>query len=82
MSTPRIGIWFIGAQGGVASTATLGLLALQRGRAGNAGLVSALPQFETLDFAPWDAFVVGGHEIREGTRFSGCTLTVASWMRR
>jgi myo-inositol-1-phosphate synthase len=67
MSSPRIGIWLIGARGGVASTATLGLLALQNGRAGTAGLVTALPQFATLDFAPWDAFVVGGHEIRQGT---------------
>lgn len=33
MSTPRIGIWFIGARGGVAATATLGLLALERRQA-------------------------------------------------
>jgi myo-inositol-1-phosphate synthase len=63
----RIGIWFIGARGGVASTATLGLLAVQRGLTGAIGLVSELPAFAGLDFAGWDRFVVGGHEIRDGS---------------
>jgi myo-inositol-1-phosphate synthase len=67
MSSRRIGIWFIGARGGVASTATLGLLALQKRLAGSAGLVSCLPQFERLDLANWNEFIVGGHEIRGGT---------------
>jgi myo-inositol-1-phosphate synthase len=66
MTSPRTGIWFIGARGGVASTATLGLLALQQGVAQPTGLVSELPQFERLDLADWGSFVVGGHEIREG----------------
>ena len=30
MSTPRVGIWFIGARGGVAATATVGLIGLQK----------------------------------------------------
>jgi myo-inositol-1-phosphate synthase len=67
MTAPRIGIWFIGARGGVATTATLGLLALQRNLAGNTGLVTALPRFANLELAQWDQFVVGGHEIREGS---------------
>jgi myo-inositol-1-phosphate synthase len=67
MASQRIGLWFIGARGGVASTATLGLLALQRQLAGTAGLVSELPQFASLNLAPWDSFVVGGHEIRDGS---------------
>ena len=50
MSSPRIGIWFIGARGGVASTATLGLVALGKKLAGTAGLVSELPQFAELGF--------------------------------
>jgi myo-inositol-1-phosphate synthase len=29
--------------------------------------VSSLPQFADLDFTGWDGFVVGGHEIREGS---------------
>ncbi|HEX5471673.1 MAG TPA: inositol-3-phosphate synthase [Lacipirellulaceae bacterium] len=67
MSQPRIGIWFIGGRGGVAATATLGLIALQKGLAPNVGLVTELPQFQQLDLASWDNFVVGGHEIRAGT---------------
>jgi myo-inositol-1-phosphate synthase len=67
MSSPRIGIWFIGARGGVAATATLGLIALQKKLAGTVGLVTCLPQFARLSLATWDDFVVGGHEIRTGT---------------
>lgn len=69
MARPRIGIWFIGARGGVAATASLGLLALQKGLTGNAGLVSTLPQFAGLGLANWADFVIGGHEIREGSIF-------------
>jgi myo-inositol-1-phosphate synthase len=67
MTPPRVGIWLIGARGGVAATATVGLAALQKQLTPTTGLVSGLPQFEGLDFAGWDDFVVGGHEIREGT---------------
>ncbi len=67
MSSPRIGVWFIGARGGVAATATLGLLALQKGLTDSVGLVSSLPQFASVDLVPWQSFVVGGHEIRSGS---------------
>lgn len=65
MAAPRIGIWLIGARGGVASTAILGLSALARGLAGDAGLVSRLPEFQHLPLADWGEFLVGGHEIRK-----------------
>lgn len=55
----------IGAKGGVASTATVGLLALQKRLIGHAGLVSELDQFAALNLASWNQFVVGGHEIRD-----------------
>jgi myo-inositol-1-phosphate synthase len=67
MPESRIGIWFIGARGGVASTATFGLIGLGKGLTGNESLVSELPLFSRLDLADWNSFVVGGHEIREGT---------------
>jgi myo-inositol-1-phosphate synthase len=67
MASTRIGIWFVGARGGVAATATLGLVALQKQLSRTTGLVSCLPQFARLDLADWDAFIVGGHEIREGS---------------
>jgi myo-inositol-1-phosphate synthase len=64
MTTSRIGLWLIGAKGGVASTAILGLTALQRGLVESAGLVTQLPQFSRLNLADWGQFVIGGHEIR------------------
>ena len=67
MSAPRTGIWFIGARGGVAATATLGLIALQNRLTSTVGLVSGLPTFAGLDLADWSSFVVGGHEIRDGS---------------
>jgi myo-inositol-1-phosphate synthase len=64
MNDRRIGIWFIGAKGGVASTAILGLAALKQRLIPTDGLVSCLPQFQPLDLTDWSHFVVGGHEIR------------------
>ncbi len=64
MAKSRIGIWLIGAKGGVAGTTILGLTALKKGIAGTAGLVSQLPPFLHLELAEWADFVVGGHEIR------------------
>ncbi len=43
MARSRIGIWFPGAKGGVATTALVGLAALKKGLIGGAGLVSQLP---------------------------------------
>ncbi len=65
MSKRRLGIWLIGARGGVATTAITGLLALQKGLADSTGLVSELPLFSHLELPSWDQFVVGGHEIRD-----------------
>jgi len=64
MGRADIGIWLIGARGGVASTAAVGLCALGRGLCGDAGLVSRLPEFAPLEPADWGRFVVAGHEIR------------------
>ncbi len=64
MAKARIGIWLIGAKGGVATTTILGLLALRKGLIGKAGLVSELPQFDEIGLSDWKSFVVGGHEIR------------------
>jgi myo-inositol-1-phosphate synthase len=67
MSAPRIGIWIIGARGGVAVTTLVGLAALREDKTDEVGLVSALPEFADLPLARWDQFVVGGHEIRATT---------------
>jgi len=65
MTTSNIGIWLVGARGGVATTAITGLCALKDGLVPDAGLVSRLPAFQQLELPEWKQFVVGGHEIRD-----------------
>jgi myo-inositol-1-phosphate synthase len=69
MARRRIGIWFIGARGGVATTTILGLVAMRRGLAGTEGLVTALPKFDSLELAAFGDFVIGGHEIRSSNLY-------------
>lgn len=64
MNERRVGIWFIGAWGGVASTAVLGLAALGRRLTDTTSLVTASPLFEGVDLDAPGQFVVGGHDIR------------------
>jgi myo-inositol-1-phosphate synthase len=70
MSDRKVGLWLLGAFGGVATTAIVGLVALRKGLTGNQGLVSQLPQFEKLDLLSWDQIVIGGHDIRDTTLFA------------
>jgi myo-inositol-1-phosphate synthase len=63
-ATQRIGLWLIGARGGVAVSTIAGLVAHRLGLADGTGLVSQLPQFATLQLPAWGQFVLGGHEIR------------------
>ncbi|WP_439625232.1 inositol-3-phosphate synthase [Gemmata sp.] len=70
MAKRRVGLWFIGACGGVASTAALGLSALARGLTPTTGLVTALPAFAHLDLDEPASFVLGGHDIRQATLLS------------
>jgi myo-inositol-1-phosphate synthase len=67
MSEHRVGIWLIGACGGVGSTAALGLAALGRGLIGSTGMVTALPLFAELDLDAPARFEVGGHDVRRAT---------------
>ena len=70
MASPRVGIWLIGACGGVGSTTALGLAALTRGLTPTTGLVTALPRFESLGLDEPASFVVGGHDIRKANLLS------------
>ncbi len=63
----KIGIWLVGARGGVATTAIMGLELLRQGSIPSWGLVSAAPRFASAGLADWGQFVVGGHEIRPGS---------------
>src|SRR5262245_29740604 len=66
MPRNRIGIWLIGAKGGVATTAITGLLSLRKNFIGEAGLITTTSRFAGLELSGWDDFVIGGHDIREG----------------
>jgi myo-inositol-1-phosphate synthase len=65
MSRHRVGLWLVGAFGGVGTTITLGLSAMARGLADRTGLVTELPMFRGLSLPEPGDFVVGGHDIRE-----------------
>lgn len=67
MARRKIGVWLIGAKGGVATTVTVGLIALKKGLAPQAGLATALPYLASLDLPQWADFTLGGHEIRPTT---------------
>jgi myo-inositol-1-phosphate synthase len=63
----RLGLWLVGAFGGVGTTITLGLAAMARGLVDRTGLVSELPLFEGLELAEPGDFVVAGHDIRRSS---------------
>ena len=52
MSNRRVGLWLIGACGGVGTTAALGLAALGRGVTDTTSLVTALPLFDAVTRTP------------------------------
>jgi myo-inositol-1-phosphate synthase len=64
MNDRRLGLWLIGAFGGVGSTVALGLAAWRRGLNDGTSLVTELPLFEPLGLDGPDRFVLGGHDIR------------------
>ncbi|MBM3996505.1 MAG: myo-inositol-1-phosphate synthase [Planctomycetes bacterium] len=67
MSTRRVGLWLIGALGGVASTAVLGISALSRKLTDTTSLVTATPMFDGIDLDDWPSIVIGGHDIRQSS---------------
>ena len=65
-SPSRLGVWLIGAKGGVATTVMTGLAALQRGAIDPVGLITATAPFAGLGLVEFSDIVVGGHDIRAG----------------
>lgn len=59
----RTGIWFVGARGSVASTATVGLAAIADGQAPPTGCVTAREPFASAGLPTFADLVVGGHDI-------------------
>lgn len=60
----KVGLWLIGARGGIGTCVALGLSALRRNMVAPTGLVTTLPEFAALDLLPWEEWILGGHEIR------------------
>jgi myo-inositol-1-phosphate synthase len=67
MNQRRVGLWLVGAWGGVGTTAALGLAALRRGLIDTTSLVTALPLFDGLELDAPSHFVIGGHDIRRSS---------------
>ncbi|MGQ9563341.1 MAG: inositol-3-phosphate synthase [Thermogutta sp.] len=63
----RIGLWFVGTKGGIATCASLGWAALTHGLAPAVGLVTELPEFANANLVNWSNLVIGGHEIRSSS---------------
>src|SRR5277367_645683 len=63
-SERRVGLWLVGAYGGVGTTVALGLAALRRGLIDPISLTTALPFFAEVDLDGYGQFVIGGHDIR------------------
>jgi myo-inositol-1-phosphate synthase len=61
----RLGLWLVGAFGGVGTTIAVGVSALSRGLTKPVGLATALENFKGLPFASFDEFVLGGHDVRK-----------------
>ena len=64
MAQKRIGLWLIGAKGGVATTVMTGLAALARGLVEPNGLITETEGFHSLNLIDWSDIVIGGHDIR------------------
>jgi len=67
MASSRVGLWLVGAKGGVATTLLTGLAGLRRGAVPAVGLVTARPPFDRLGLVDFSDIVVGGHDIRAGS---------------
>lgn len=78
----RVGLWLVGAHGGVSTTVAVGWAALKLKLTDDCGLVSQLDQFSNLGLIEWDDIVLGGHEIRktdsrtEAFQLSGVTPAI------
>ena len=67
MAQKRIGLWLIGAKGGVATTVMTGLTALARGLIEPIGLITETEAFHSLNLIDWSDVVIGGHDIRNAS---------------
>ncbi len=66
MKKRRVGVWFVGALGSIATTAMVGALLLQKGTMAPVGMVTHVEPFRQLDLVPMESLSFGGCDIREG----------------
>jgi myo-inositol-1-phosphate synthase len=59
----RTGLWLVGARGSVATTTTVGLLALRAGLVDPIGCVTEHPPLADVALPGWRDLVIGGHDI-------------------
>ncbi len=60
----KVGVWVVGACGGVSTCAITGVEAIKAGALDTTGLVSERPEFRHLGLLRFEDMVFGGHEIR------------------
>ncbi|GAA5123815.1 inositol-3-phosphate synthase [Haloechinothrix salitolerans] len=60
---PKIGLWFIGARGSVATTATVGALSLTAGLTRRTGCVADLPEVAAAAPPGVADLLIGGHDV-------------------
>jgi len=61
----RVGVWLVGACGGVGTLTVAGARAVARGLKAPVGLLTETPLFAGVPLAPIGDLVFGGHEIRD-----------------
>lgn len=62
-SGPRVGAWFVGARGSLATTTTIGIHALSAELTAPIGLTTETEAVRGIPFPAIDAIVVGGHDV-------------------
>jgi myo-inositol-1-phosphate synthase len=63
--SPRVGVWLVGACGGVGTLTVVGARAVARGVRPPTGILTETPLFDGLALPSIGEIVFGGHEIRE-----------------
>jgi myo-inositol-1-phosphate synthase len=59
-----VGVWMIGALGGIGTTLVVGARAIAAGLASDTGVLTNRPEFDPLALVPLKDLVFGGHEVR------------------
>ena len=62
--TEPVGVWMVGALGGIGTTLVVGARAIARGLVSDGGVLTNRPEFAGLGLVPIKVLVFGGHEVR------------------